>query len=93
VLQDSELVTLLFTLAALAVLPVIARGLTLPGLRLFVAGFVSVACGGVCAVAATSRFRETVALLEHVFDAAAGVSFLAALVVLWRAQRHHEGTR
>ncbi len=88
--QDSELVTLLFAVAALPVLPLALRGLRLPGLRLFTAGFVWATVGYAATVLEGFFWRDTLEVVEHLSFAVSGLSFLAAVLVLRRAERRPE---
>ncbi len=85
--------TLAFALAALPVLPIALRGLRLPGVRLFTAGFVSATIGYAATVLEGVFWRGAFELIEHLSFAASGLAFLAAVVVLRRAERRPEPVR
>jgi hypothetical protein len=87
VFQDSEIVTLLFTLATLPVLPVILRGLQLPGRRLFVAAYLCMAAGYVFTVVEGIIWRDAFNFVEHLAYAASGLCMLAGVIALTRAER------
>jgi hypothetical protein len=84
VFQDSEIVTLLFTLATLPVLPMILRGLELPGKRWFVGGFVAMTSAYVFTVAEGIAWSVTFNFLEHMGYTVAGVCMLAGVLALTR---------
>ena len=87
VFQYSEVVTLLFTLVTLPVLPVILRGLELPGKRWFVAGYLAMASSYVFTVAEGVLWPRAFNFLEHLGYAVAGVCVLGGVIALSRAER------
>jgi len=87
VFQDSEIVTLLFTLATLPVLPVILRGLQLAGRRFFVAGYVWMVSGYVFTMAEGVLWHTAFNFVEHLAYAASGLCMLAGVIALTRAER------
>lgn len=85
--QDSEIVTLLFTLATLPVIPVILRGLELAGRRFFIAGYACMIVGYVFTVAEGVLWHAAFNFLEHVVYAASALCLLAGVTALTRAER------
>jgi hypothetical protein len=91
VFQDSEIVTLLFMLATLPVLPSVLRGLELPGLPWFVAGYLCMAGAYVCTIAEGFVWPEALNLLEHLGYAGSGACILRGVIYLVRARRRELG--
>ncbi len=89
--QDSEIVTLLFMLATLPVLPAAIRGLDLPGLGWFVAGYLSMGAGYVFTVAEGFVWPDAFNLVEHVAYACGGLFVLAGVLALVKARRAELG--
>lgn len=78
--QDSELVTLLFTAAVAIALPAAARGLRFPGLGPALAGFFFIATGSLATVLEGFCWYDGFNVIEHLCHAAAGVAFCVGLI-------------